>query len=151
MNGFWKGRTRNMSLCQLATHPNFDALSPTVCLFSLGSCSDSYYAPANFFLWRSSWESCRRKHHKRRAQSLRAAPTSSNAGSSAIISLNRALHHLTPPQASSSSMEPRIERLAGTNPSASKNAQPHIESIVSIMAVKLQGRENHPNSTRRRP
>ena len=24
-----------MSLCQLATHPNFNALSPTVCLFSL--------------------------------------------------------------------------------------------------------------------
>ena len=35
MNGVWKGRTRDMSLCQLATHPNFNALSPTVCLFSL--------------------------------------------------------------------------------------------------------------------
>ena len=65
------------------------------------------------------------KRHKRHAQPLRAALTSSHAGSSAVISLNCALHHLTPPQASSSSTEPRIETPAGTNPSAGKNARPH--------------------------
>ena len=126
MNGVWKGRTRNMSLCQLATHLNFNALSPTVCLFSLRI----NQMLSNFFmLLRLMLCASKLLYPAQLAgivQKGKAAPTSSDAGSSAVISLNCALYHLTPPQALSSGMEPRIERPAGTNPLAGKNARPHI-------------------------